>query len=97
MKTLTRPQEKMWNALSGTGPRNPLRLTRERVAAYIAQCDYGEEWYIHPVKFQWNTERDEWQYLVSGSQPRHDHLENILGECDPHDLVKFYREQVRDY
>ena len=52
MTTLTRPQEKMWNALAGTGQRNPLRLTRERVAAHIAQADYGERWYIHPVKIE---------------------------------------------
>ena len=97
MNTLTRPQEKMWNALTGTGQANPLRLTRERVAAHIAQCDYGEEWYIHPVKIEWNPKRDEWAYEVNGYKMGHDHLENILGWSDPHTLVEFYKDQVRGY
>jgi hypothetical protein len=67
------------------------------VAAYIAQCDYGEEWYIHPVKFQWNTVRDEWRYKVNGYDMKHDALESILSWCDPESLVEFYKEQVRGY
>ena len=97
MTTLTRPQEKMWNALAGTGQRNPLRLTRERVAAHIAQCDYGEEWFINPVKIHWKADRDDWAYWPAGQKRQHDDLESILGECDPYALVKFYQEQVRGY
>ena len=97
MTTLTRPQERMWNALAGTGQKNPLRLTRERVAAHIAQCDYGERWYIHPVKIEWSPVRDEWAYWQDGQKRQHNDLESILGECDPYALVEFYKEQVRGY
>jgi hypothetical protein len=97
MKTLTRPQEKMWNALAGVSQPNPLRLTRQRVSEYIAQCDYGEPWYIHPVKIQWNAQRDEWKYWHDGNLQGHDELEDILSQCDPNSLVEFYREQVRRY
>lgn len=77
--------------------RNPLRLTRERVSAHIAQCDYGDAWYIHPVEIEWNPKRDEWAYKVNGANMGHDNLESILGWADPKSLVEFYKDQVRAY
>jgi hypothetical protein len=66
----------------------------ERTASHIAQADYGERWYIHPLKIQWSTERDEWAYWSDGESRKHDSLESILKETDPSALKEFYANEV---
>lgn len=66
----------------------------ERTASHIAQCDYGERWYIHPLKIQWNPDRDEWKHWKDNKFLGHDTLEVILKKTHHPSLKDFYIDQV---
>ena len=66
----------------------------ERTASHIAQADFGECWYVHPLKIQWSTEREEWAYWSNGESRKHDSLETILRKADSSALKEFYANDV---